>query len=112
MALWSNGSQTILPLAYFGHRFTTGLPVDAGLWLYAVPERGGLQGTDRAVTTCRLPLNRGVRGKRWITSSSDTASTLGVTTLVVARHSHQGSTSTRVPPEDGLPNPQTSIGKA
>jgi hypothetical protein len=24
-----------------------------------IPERGGLQGMDRAVTTCRLPLNRG-----------------------------------------------------
>ena len=36
----------------------------AGLQLYAVPGRGGLQGTDMTVTTCRLPLNRGVRGKR------------------------------------------------
>jgi hypothetical protein len=25
---------------------------------YKIPERGGLQGTDRAVTTCHLPLNR------------------------------------------------------
>ena len=27
---------------------------------YTLRGRGGLQGTDRAVTTCRLPLNRGI----------------------------------------------------
>jgi hypothetical protein len=27
---------------------------------YTIPKREGLQGTDRAVTTCRLPLNRGI----------------------------------------------------
>ena len=26
---------------------------------YTIPKHGGLQGTERAVTTCRLPLNRG-----------------------------------------------------
>jgi hypothetical protein len=26
---------------------------------YRIPEHGGLQGMDRAVTTCHLPLNRG-----------------------------------------------------
>jgi hypothetical protein len=41
----------------------TGLPVDASLRLYAISEYGGLQMTDRAITTCCLPLNRGMRGK-------------------------------------------------
>jgi hypothetical protein len=31
---------------------------------YAVSERGGLRRTERAVTTCCLPLNHGIRGKR------------------------------------------------
>ena len=38
----------------------TGLPSVVGLQLYAISERGGLRRTDRAVTTCRLPLNRGI----------------------------------------------------
>ena len=40
---------------------STGLPATScdNLDSYTLVERGGLQGTDRAVTTCRLPLNRG-----------------------------------------------------
>jgi hypothetical protein len=41
MAFGSKDRQTLLSLAYFGHRITTGLPVDAGLRLYTVSERGG-----------------------------------------------------------------------
>ena len=41
-----------------------GLPSVAGLQLYAEPERGGLQRMDMAVTTCRLPLNRGEQDKQ------------------------------------------------
>jgi hypothetical protein len=38
----------------------TGLPVHRDFTnSYTIPKRGGLQGTDRAITTCRLPLNRG-----------------------------------------------------
>ena len=43
------------------------------------PERGGLQGTDRAVTTCHLPQRyRGVEHTFLLTLSSDTTSALGV----------------------------------
>ena len=42
----------------------TGLPSIVGLQLYVISKRGGLRRTDRAVTTCRLPLNHGIRGKR------------------------------------------------
>jgi hypothetical protein len=34
------------------------------LRLYGEPKSGGLQGTDRAITTCRLPLNHGEPGKQ------------------------------------------------
>ena len=40
---------------------STGLPATScdNLDSYTLQIRGGLQGTNRAVTTCRLPLNRG-----------------------------------------------------
>ena len=40
---------------------STSLPATScdNLDSYTLVERGGLQGMDRAVTTCRLPLNRG-----------------------------------------------------
>ena len=47
---------SIMQPRHFRLRLTPGLPGDSGLKLYAVPERGGLQRTDRAVTTYRLPL--------------------------------------------------------
>ena len=39
------------------------LPSDTGLRFYVNPEHGGLQGTNRAITTYHLPLNHGARGK-------------------------------------------------
>ena len=51
---------TLLLLAYFGHRIASSLPSDASLQLYAIPEHGGLQGMNRAITTYRLPLNHGI----------------------------------------------------
>jgi hypothetical protein len=39
----------------------TGLPANQGDFTnsYTIPERRGLQWMDMAITTCRLPLNRG-----------------------------------------------------
>ena len=44
-----------------GRPSSTGLPATSydNLDSYTLVERGRLQGTNRAVTTCRLPLNRG-----------------------------------------------------
>ena len=44
-----------------GRPLSTGLPATSydNLDSYTPVEHGGLQGTDWAVTTCRLPLNRG-----------------------------------------------------
>jgi hypothetical protein len=63
-SLCLKNSVTLLLLAHFGHRIAPGLPGDAGLRLYSVTERGGMLRTDRAVTTCRHPHYRRLRGKR------------------------------------------------
>ena len=51
-----------LSVRQVGRPLSIGLPATScdDLDSYTRPERGGLQGTDRAVTTCRLPLNRRV----------------------------------------------------
>uniref|UniRef100_K4ALH0 Uncharacterized protein n=1 Tax=Setaria italica TaxID=4555 RepID=K4ALH0_SETIT len=54
--------------------------------LYSVPERGGLQRMDRAVTTCRLPYSQPWSTEQTkVTSSLDTTSMLSITTLVSIR---------------------------
>ena len=56
-----------------------GSPTAVGTTAMKTPECGGLQGTDRAVTTCRLPQRfRGVEHTFKQTLSSDTTSALGV----------------------------------
>ena len=50
-----------LSVKQVGRPPSTSLPATScdNLDSYTPVERGGLQGTDRVVTTCRLPLNRG-----------------------------------------------------
>ena len=53
--LRSRRKMTGSPLGYWSASIPGGI-----LDFYTIPERGGVQGTDRAVTTCRLPHYRGV----------------------------------------------------
>jgi hypothetical protein len=51
-----------LSVRWTGRSPGTGLPTSQGDFTnsYTIPGHGRLQGTDRAVTTCCLPLNRGI----------------------------------------------------
>ena len=75
-------------LSFLGHSMSMSSPVASGLTATTAMktlEHGGLQGTDSAVTTCRLPQQYGgVEHTFYLTLSSDTTSVLGVRISLVA----------------------------